>query len=180
VPYDDFLSRRRPKMAEVIRIAYRKLGGESDASPLTPPWFLPGAEVVWARIAETERALRQLVRAVYNRHFGDRAAAALEAAFGPDHRETVAKASRNVQLADPLSVLDYLYLGQLPGLLFRPEVWPTTQQALGGRGDAKAKLQHAIENIAPVRNEIAHVRDVPPERLQRASLACSDVLGMIR
>jgi hypothetical protein len=178
--YDDFLLRRRPKMAEVIRIAFRKLGGESDASPLTPPWFLPGAEVVWSRIGETERALRQLVRAVYKEQFGDRAPAALEAALGPDHREVVAKASRNVQLADPLGMLDYLYLAQLPALLFKPDVWPTAQQALGGRGDAKARLQQAIEHIAPVRNEIAHVRDVAPERLQRAHLACSDVLGMIR
>lgn len=177
--YDDFLTRRRPKMAEVIRIAFRKLGGESDASPLTPPWFLPGAEVVWARIGETERALRLLVRAVYMKQFGDRAANALQAALGPHHRETIAKASRNVQLADPLSMLDYLYLGQLPALLFRPDVWPKAQQALGGRGDAKAKLQQAIEHIAPVRNEIAHVRDVTPDRLQRAHLACSDVLGMV-
>jgi hypothetical protein len=177
--YDDFLTSRRPKMAEVIRIAFRKLGGESDASPLTPPWFLPGAEIVWARIGETERALRQLVKSVYKQQFGDRAGGALQAAFGPDYRDTVAKASRNVQLADPLTALDYLYLGQLPALLFRSDVWPVAREALGGRSDSKAKLEQAIQQIAPVRNEIAHVREVMPDRLQRANLACADVLAMV-
>ena len=48
-----------------IRVAFRQLGGEPEASPLTPPWFLPGAEEVWQRISETERALRAVVREVY-------------------------------------------------------------------------------------------------------------------
>ena len=177
--YDDFLARRRPKMAEVIRIAFRKLGGESDASPLTPPWFLPGAEVVWARISDTERALRQLVKSVYAKQFGEGAAAAVDAALGSRERETVAKAIRGAQLADPFAVLDYLYLAQLPGLLFKQDVWPVAQQMLGGRGDAKTRLQQAIEQIAQVRNEIAHVREVTSDRLQRAHLACSDVLQML-
>ena len=69
--YDEFLRQRRTRMAELIHVAYRQLGGEPDATPLTPPWFLPGAEAVWQRIGETERALRALVRDVYATKFGD-------------------------------------------------------------------------------------------------------------
>jgi hypothetical protein len=35
------------------------------------------------------------------------------------------------------------------------------------------------EGATPVRNEIAHVREVPPDRLQKANVACNDVLAMI-
>jgi hypothetical protein len=52
--YAEFLEGRRPRMAEIIRTAFRKLGGESQASQLPPPWFLPGAEMVWKRVAEAE------------------------------------------------------------------------------------------------------------------------------
>jgi hypothetical protein len=62
--YTEFLRERRRRMADIIRVAFRQLGGEPDAAPLTPPWFLPGAEAVWQRIVETERALRGVVRAV--------------------------------------------------------------------------------------------------------------------
>ena len=63
--YALFLEERRKRMAEIIRIGFRKLGGEADALPLVPPWFLPGAEVVWQRIIATERALKRAVRDAY-------------------------------------------------------------------------------------------------------------------
>jgi hypothetical protein len=74
---------------------------------------------------------------------------------------------------------DYLYLSQLPPLLFGQEAWPTASQRLGGASDAKQRLQSAIGQIAPVRNEIAHVREVEQDRLMRATVACGDVLAMI-
>jgi hypothetical protein len=40
-------------------------------------------------------------------------------------------------------------------------------------------LQTALNVVTPARNEIAHVREIAPERLQRASLACRDALGLI-
>ena len=72
--YEEFLRERRRRMADIVRVAFRQLGGEPEASPLTPPWFLPGAEEVWQRISETERALRAVVRDVYVARFGDAAA----------------------------------------------------------------------------------------------------------
>ena len=48
------------------------------------------------------------------------------------------------------------------------------------RQDAKQRLQSAVGQIAPVRNEIAHVREVDRDRLLRASVACADVLEMLQ
>jgi hypothetical protein len=53
--YEEFLRQRRRRMADIIRVAFRQLGGEPNAPPLTPPRFLPGAEIVWQQIAETGR-----------------------------------------------------------------------------------------------------------------------------
>jgi hypothetical protein len=46
--------------------------------------------------------------------------------------------------------------------------------------DGKQRLQSAVGQIAPVRNEIAHVREVDRDRLLRASVACTDVLEMLK
>jgi hypothetical protein len=178
--YDEFLRQRRARMAELIRVAFRQLGGEPDSPPLSPPWFLPGAEAVWQRIAETERALRAVVRDAYSARFGDSAAARIEAALPERERETLARALRARPAgSDPLTLVDYLYLGQLPPLLFASEVWPSVKAKLGEAGDAKQRLQQAVSQIAPVRNEIAHVREVGPDRLMKATVACGDVLAFL-
>ena len=177
--YNTFLSERRERMAELTRVAFRKLGGESEAAPLAPPWFLPGTNVVWGRIAETERALRQVVREVYTATFGERAQERIASALPERERETLNRALRRRPAgADPLSVVDYLYLAQLPTLLFADDAWQEARSRLGGAKDAKQRLQTAIGQIAPVRNEIAHVREVSQDRLQKANVACGDVLGM--
>jgi hypothetical protein len=167
-------------MAEIIRIAFRKLGGEPEASPLTPPWFLQGAELVWRRIAEAELSLRTVVRGAYAKQFGDRAGEAIAAALDVNERETLTRASRNRPVgADPLGLVDYRYIGQLPGLLFKSGVWSEARGRFGSDPNVKGKLQQTIGQIVPVRNEIAHLREVPRERLQRASLACTDLISMI-
>jgi hypothetical protein len=179
--YESFLFERRQRMAELTRVAYRQLGGEADAPLLAPPWFLPESETVWKGIAETERALRGVVREVYARRYGDGAASRIEGALGESERESLKRALRARPVgADPLSVVDYLYLGQLPPLLFQNEVWGDARARFGGAADAKQRLQQGIQQIAPVRNEIAHVREVATERLQRANLACGDILRMLR
>lgn len=48
------------------------------------------------------------------------------------------------------------------------------------RADSKPRLLAAVSQIAPVRNEIAHVREIDRDRLLRASVACSDVLEMLK
>jgi hypothetical protein len=179
--YEEFLRERRRRMADVIRVAFRQLGGEADAPPLTPPWFLPGAESVWQRIVETERTLRGVVREVYAARFGDAAAPRIEEALPERERESLARALRARPAgAEPLSIVDYLYLGQLPPLLFAAEVWQEARGHFSGPKDAKQRLQAAVTQIAPVRNEIAHVREVERDRLLRASVACADVLEMLQ
>jgi hypothetical protein len=179
--YAEFLRERRRRMADIIRVAFRQLGGEPDAPPLTPPWFLPGAEAVWQRIVETERALRGVVREVYAALFGQEAARKIEEALPDRERETLARALRARPAgSEPLSIVDYLYLGQIPPLLFATDVWQNARQRLGGAPDGKQWLQSAVGQIAPVRNEIAHVREVDRDRLLRASVACADVLEMLK
>jgi hypothetical protein len=46
--------------------------------------------------------------------------------------------------------------------------------------DPKQRLTAAINQIVPVRNEIAHVREIDRDRLLRASVACADVLEMLK
>jgi hypothetical protein len=120
--YEQFLRERRQRMADIIRVAFRLLGGESDAPPITPPWFLPGGEAVWRSIADTERALRSVIRRVYTGKYGDAAAGKIEQALSERDRENLARALRaRPPGSEPLSIVDYLYLGQLPQLLFSSE-----------------------------------------------------------
>ena len=140
--YDEFLRQRRTRMAELIRVAFRQLGGEPDAPPLAPPWFLPGAEAVWRRIGETERALRALVRDVYATKFGDAAAPTIQAKLPERERETLTRALRTRPPgSDPLTVVDYLYLGQLPALLFGSEVWQHVKSKWNDAADTRQRLQ---------------------------------------
>ena len=168
-------------MADIIRVAFRQLGGEPDSLPLTPPWFLPGAEAVWQRIAETERALRAVVRQSYSARFREAAAQKIEEELPKGERESLSRALRARPAgSEPLSIVDYLYLGQLLPLLFAPDVWQDFRQRLGNAQNAKGQLQSAVAQISPVRNEIAHVREVDRDRLLRANLACADVLKMLQ
>jgi hypothetical protein len=179
--YKEFLRERRRRMADIIRVAFRQLGGEPEAPPLTPPWFLPGAEDVWQRIVETERALRGVVREVYAARFGEAAAKRIEDALPERERETLARALRARPAgSEPLNIVDYLYLGQIPALLFATESQQAARQRLGGAQDVKQRLLSAVNQIAPVRNEIAHVREVDRERLLRTSVACADVIEMLQ
>jgi hypothetical protein len=165
----------------IIRVAFRQLGGEPDSPPLAPPWFLPGADAVWQRIVAVELALRALVREVYTARFGKAAAATIEAKLPEQERETLARALRvRPPGSDPLSVVDYLYLGQLPPLVFANDVWQDAKARLNDAANAKQRLQVAVSQIAPVRNEIAHVREVESERLLKATAACGDVLALVR
>ena len=179
--YQEFLAERRKRMADIIRVAFRQLGGEADAPPIEPPWFLPGSEVVWARIAATERALRGLVPTVYTARFSSEAAGRIEQAVPEREREALARSLRARPAgADALSIVDYLYLGQLVPLLFAPDTQQETRTRLGGISDAKQRIATAVAQIAPVRNEIAHIREVPPDRLMKANVACADVLELLQ
>ena len=112
---------------------------------------------------------------------GEAAARRIEEALSEGERETLARALRARPAgSDPLSIVDYLYLGQLPSLLFAPEVQQDARLRLGAAPDARTAASICGCLVAPVRNEIAHVREVERDRLLRASVACGDVLGMLQ
>jgi hypothetical protein len=176
MPYVHFLRERRSRMADMIRVAYRQLGGEPDASPLSPPWFMPGTEEVWKEIAEAELGLRQAVRRVYSERFGGEAVSRIEERLSGRERESLARALRSRPSgADPLTITDYLYIGQLLPLLTHGEVSEVSGRLFSWNRETKGKMNDAIAAIAPVRNEIAHVREVERERLLRATLAASEI-----
>ena len=124
--------------------------------------------------------MRLLVREVYVERFGENAPRRIEEALPDRDREVLTRALRaRPPGSDPLSIADYLYLGQLPSLLFAKETWQQARLRLSGVEDAKLRVQSAIATIAPVRNEIAHVREIDNDRLLRATVACSDLLKML-
>ena len=118
--------------------------------------------------------------AVYASTFGATAAATLQAKLPERDRESLMRALRaRPPGSDPLTVVDYLYLGQLPPLLFANDVWQEVRSKLRDEADAKQRLQGAVGQIAPVRNEIAHVREVASDRLMKATVACDDILALL-
>jgi hypothetical protein len=124
---------------------------------------------------------RRVVRDVYAAKFGDAAAINIEAALSEPERDILVRALRaRPPGAEPLSIIDYLYLSQLLPLLFAGGVWEEARRRLGAADGTKQRLQTAVSQIAPVRNEIAHVREVEHDRLLRASVACSDILKMVQ
>lgn len=179
--YPEFLRERRVRMADIIRIAYRQLGGEADAAPLAPPWFLSGTESVWKDIAQAELALRQAVRRVYSEKYEAGAASRIEANLSDRERESLGRALRSRPAnVDALSIVDYLYMGQLVPLLTHSLVWDVSSRVFNWKPGTKAALNNAVADIAPVRNEIAHVREVEKERLMRATLAASAVVSFVK
>ena len=82
--------------------------------------------------------------------------------------------------ADPLSIVDYLYLGQLPTILFASDAQQEARTRFSSAQDPKPRLLAAVSQIVPVRNEIAHVREIDRDRLLRATVACADILEMLK
>ena len=179
--YEQFLRERRQRMAEACSRSVSFARGGVRCSPTHTALVLAGAEAVWKRIADTERALRSLVRKVYAGTYGDSAVRKIEEALTEREREILARALRaRPAVSEPLSIVDYLYLGQLLSLLFAPSAWQYLREKLGGLLDGKQRLQSAVAQIAPVRNEIAHIREVEPDRLLKASAACAEVCDLLR
>jgi hypothetical protein len=137
---------------------------------------MPGTEEVWKEIAEAELGLRQAVRRVYSERFGGEAASRIEECLSERERESLARALRSRPSgADPLTITDYLYIGQLLPLLTHGKVSEVSGRLFSWNRETKGKLNDAVAAIAPVRNEIAHVREVERERLLRATLAASEI-----
>ena len=84
--------------------------------------------------------------------------------------------SEHVRAAEALRRRIYIWRYQVA---FEQDVWQETRTYFREAPDTKQRLQTAVSQIAPVRNEIAHVREIDRDRLLRADLACSEVIGML-
>jgi hypothetical protein len=181
--YLEFLKQRRRLMARVIRRGYEALSGtdEAVAGPLPST---PDEKRVWALIEETELALRKLIREKYSTKWADGAEARMRKVLTEKELGDLEYARMRSGKAYPLSgptaagdVLDYLYLGQLTKLVQAGETWDQFSGLFRGR---KEVLQDLVSKIAPVRNDRAHFRPVPEKELLRCSLACDDLLTLLR
>ena len=168
-----------------IVVVYDKQLGGFCISPRKGIVGLSGCGQACARgeapLAENSFSMRKAPLMLYVARFGEAAARRIEDALPERDRETLARALRvRPEGSEPLSIVDYLYLAQLPPLLFAADVWQNARVRLGDAPDVKQRIQSALGRIAPVRNEIAHVREVDRDRLLRASVACADLLEMLQ
>jgi hypothetical protein len=188
----DFLSDRRPRIADTVRVTYRKLGGQAEAEALAPPRSLPASAAVWQRIAETEQALRAVIPAVYVASFKEDAARRIEQALPEQERASSVRALRARPVTpEPLTVIDYSYLAQLPSLLFTNAVWESAHDQLGGSSAMKQGLRAAIGPADPATAsssspQPAGARHSRSARLRRSRpptscvASCSDCPGGLR
>ncbi len=151
--------------------------------PLTPPWFLPGAESRLAADRGDGARAACASSARCTRHaFGEAAAQRIEEA--PAGARTREPRPRAPGAARGSGAAEHRRL-PLPRLSYRPSCSRRTSgrkpaAASAGHRTRSRRLQAAISQIAPVRNEIAHVREVEQDRLLRATVACADVLAMLQ
>ena len=96
-----------------------------------------------AKIAETERALRRVVREVYASRFGELAASEHRRGVPERERQSSRGPCGRAPGAEPLSIVDYLYLGQLPALLFAADVRQEARRALHRCTGSQQRLQAA-------------------------------------
>lgn len=182
--YPEFLAKRRPLIAQMIRRGFEHLGGKE--SPDDVRRFGSADETqVWKMIEEVERALRSLVRAKYKEKWGTGADARLLKIFSEKELADLEVRRAKHRAAYPLSpgevetgeFLDYLFMGDLAKLVTASETWDKFSQVFDGRKDL---LQRKLQEIMPVRNDRAHFRSVPEKELERCRIACDDLLVMFR
>ena len=88
MPYDDFLRRRRPLMAQLIQRGFEAIGAKTGEGAQLPEGS-PEEQNSWRLIESTERQLRQLVRRRFAEQWGGGADAMMRTILGDQAMETV-------------------------------------------------------------------------------------------
>lgn len=181
--YDEFLSRRRELMAELIRRGFESLGGLPASTQEIPQDGSAEEQAVWRDISALERELRAVIRGKYSERWGDSADARIHNLLGTDGIETVnrnrAKYLKQYKFSDALhgdEILDFLYLGQLRQLMTAGDAWALFTPAFRD----KRQLEDLTGAIIPVRNDAAHFRSVPPNELDRCRIAVGDLRSLLK
>ncbi len=183
MPYDEFLRARRPLMAGVIRRAFESIDPD-DEEPQQVDATREEREV-WNLIGETERNLRQLVRAHYVERWGDSADSRIQKSLGDEQWFAIERnrerylnqypLSRDARSVGDVELMEFCYFGQLVQLMIAGEAWETFRRPFRD----KRHLQDLVACIIPVRNDTAHFRSVPDKEFSRCRLAIDDLRALL-
>lgn len=136
----------------------------------------------WPIIRETELTLRRAIRSELANTYGPAAVKRVFYQVGPDEAtkirarisETQRRYGSTPDFTPSDSPLDYLYLQQLVELISKE--WPLFKPVFG----EKSFLMNKLKDIAGVRNDEAHFRNIPQVERMRAYVACSDILARLK
>lgn len=141
----------------------------------------PAEENVWALVRETELAGRRLVGDRYTNRWGTSAEGKMHDALG---REAWGRVNKNRddykyrpgrEPLEKLAILDFTFLGQLGQLMLWGPAWDMFRHLFRDKRD----LEDLLKGIAPVRNDMAHFRNVPDKELARCRVASDDLLAVL-
>jgi SNF2 family DNA or RNA helicase len=135
----------------------------------------------WPMIRETELTLRKCIRTVLTREYGGRANERIFERLGLEAQGIRLRISQarekyggSGDFAPSDSPLDYVYIAQLVDLVSNE--WLLFKPVFGER----RFLADKVKDIASVRNDEAHFRNIPQIEKMRAYVACADILNKLR
>jgi superfamily II DNA or RNA helicase len=156
---------------------------EEAKTPPEPPSRAEPLDVdAWPMIRETELTLRKCIRSVLTREYAGRIGDRIFEHLGPTEAQSIRLRISHAQqryggsgdFAPSDSPLDYVYIGQLVDLVSRE--WLLFRPIFG----EKRFLADKVKDIASVRNDEAHFRNIPQVEKMRAYVACADILTKLK
>jgi hypothetical protein len=138
---------------------------------------------VWSAIEQAELALRRVVRDRYASRWTIDADNQIKSVLGTDSWETIlnnkskaAKIYRYTNHTPDGDVLHFAYFAQLTQLVISNKAWDMFKHTFRD----KREVEDITADIAPVRNDSAHFRSVPPREATRCKLRCEDLIQILR
>lgn len=175
---------KRPPRKEEAPPEVSRTGSYQEAK--TPPEQTRRAEPsdidAWPMIRETELTLRKCIRSVLTRQYGDQAGDRIFEHLGAMDAQSIRLRISQAQhryggsdeFAPSDSPLDYVYIAQLVELVSKE--WMLFRPVFG----EKRFLADKVKDIASVRNDEAHFRNIPQVEKMRAYVACADILTKLK
>jgi hypothetical protein len=137
---------------------------------------------IFKMIKNSELSLRRIVQMKYEGRWHNEWQERILKSLSNDEKAKFEWTKQNVNKQYPLSprpetlgLLDYFYLGQLLNFMLLNIAWDMFTHMFRD----KRALEDIRKAIAPVRNDIAHFRNVPPKELERCRIACDDLLVIL-
>ncbi len=171
--------RKKEAAAEVPQTRFY----EEARTPPEPPGRAELLDIdAWPMIRETELTLRKCIRSVLTREYGGRTRDRIFEHLGAMETQAIRLRISQAQeryggssdFAPSDSPLDYVHIGQLIDLVSKE--WMLFRLVFG----EKRFLADKIKDIASVRNDEAHFRNIPQVEKMRAYVACADILTKLK